>query len=376
MRYANKILLAAVMLMPGLCLAATGGTDKEQHYNITLITLVGLMLVLVLVIGALAYTLAQLGIVVKDKALKDKKQGVVPAVAMLLLASAASLTARAQEAAAPMVDAIDGIPEAEFYTLMTVIVLEILVIVMLSAYINQLLKVLRAKPELVAEVAAKKSWFWDKFNKAASIEKEKDILLDHDYDGIQELDNSLPPWWLYGFYLTIFVGIIYVYRYHIAHTAPSSEEEFVMEMEKGEEEKAAYLAKAANNVDENSVVALTDAAALAKGKEMYLATCAACHVADGGGSVGPNLTDEYWLHGGGIKDIFKSIKYGWQEKGMKSWKDDYSPMQMQQIASFIVTLKGTHPAAPKAPQGEVYIAAAPAAGAAPAATPADSTKTN
>jgi cytochrome c oxidase cbb3-type subunit 3 len=359
------------MLMPGLCFAAAGGTDKEQHYNITLITLVSLMLVLVLVIGALAYTLAQIGIVVKDKALKDKKQGVVPVLAMLILASVASLSAKAQEAAAPMVDAIDGIPETEFYTIMCVIALEILVIVMLSAYINQLLKVLRAKPELVAEVAAKKSWFWDNFNKAASIEKEKDILLDHDYDGIQELDNSLPPWWLYGFYLTIFVGIIYVYRYHIAHTAPSSEEEYVMQMEEGEAEKAAYLAKAANNVDESNVVVLTDAGALAKGKELYMASCAACHVADGGGSVGPNLTDEYWLHGGSIKDIFKSIKYGWQEKGMKSWKDDYSPMQMQQLASYLVTLQGTHPAAPKAPQGEVYIAAAPTT-----TQPADSTKNN
>ena len=74
----------------------------------------------------------------------------------------------------------------------------------------------------------------------------------------------------------------------------------------------------------------------------------------GGGSVGPNLTDEYWLHGGGINNIFKSIKYGWPDKGMKSWKDDFSPNQIAQLASYIITLKGTTPAAPKEKQGELY----------------------
>ena len=151
--------------------------------------------------------------------------------------------------------------------------------------------------------------------------------------------------------------MIYLYRFHISHDGLSQLDEYTEEMQKGEEEKAEYLAKSANNVDENTVVLLTAASDIASGRETFVKTCAACHLADGGGTVGPNLTDNYWLHGGGIKDIFKSIKYGWQEKGMKSWKDDLSPKQIQEVASFIKSLHGTHPATPKAPQGEIYIEA-------------------
>jgi cytochrome c oxidase cbb3-type subunit 3 len=229
----------------------------------------------------------------------------------------------------------------------------------LMIFINVLLRIIRNTPEREqkAQEMAKKSWFWDNFNKAASLDKEQEVLLDHNYDGIQELDNSLPPWWKYGFYLTIVVGVIYIYRFHFSHDGMSQQEEYLAEMQQGEEDKAAYLAKSANNVDENTVVYLTDAASIAAGREMYGKSCVACHLADGGGSVGPNLTDEYWIHGGGIKDIFKTLKYGWQEKGMKSWKDDYSPKQLQEIASFVKSLKGTKSATPKEAQGEIYIEA-------------------
>lgn len=125
-------------------------------------------------------------------------------------------------------------------------------------------------------------------------------------------------------------------------------------MKKADAEKENYLKKAANNVNENTVTYLSDASALDAGKKIFVTACAACHAADGGGTVGPNLVDEYWLHGGSIADIFKSIKYGWPEKGMKSWKDDYSPAQIAQLASYIKSLKGTKPATAKEPQGEVY----------------------
>ena len=122
-------------------------------------------------------------------------------------------------------------------------------------------------------------------------------------------------------------------------------------MKEAEEAKAAYLAKSANNVDENSVTML-DAGAIASSKELFSANCIACHGTAGeGNTVGPNLTDNYWIHGGDIKDVFKSIKYGWVEKGMRSWKDDFSPMQMAQLASFVKSLKGTNPPNAKAPQG-------------------------
>jgi cytochrome c oxidase cbb3-type subunit 3 len=288
----------------------------------------------------------------------------------------ASAAEAAKAAAQPAAELIQGIPVADFYLLTGILILELIVIFALSIYTHFMLRIIRNVPEYQAEAKAleKKVSFWDRFNKSTAVEKEKDILLDHDYDGIQELDNSLPPWWKYGFYLTIVVGVIYIYRFHVSHTGPSQEEEFVAEMQKGEEEKAAYLASAANNIDENSVVVLAEASEIAAGKEMFVKNCAACHIADGGGSVGPNLTDEYWLHGGGIKNVFKSIKYGWQDKGMKSWKDDFSPKQLQQIASFVVSLKGTHPAAPKAPQGEKYEDGGPS-NAKPDSAKADNAKT-
>src|SRR5690606_2466126 len=124
------------------------------------------------------------------------------------------------------------------------------------------------------------------FNKAVAVEKEEDIMLDHDYDGIKELDNSLPPWWKYGFYLTILISIVYIYYYHMGGNGPSSYEEYVAEVEKGEREKAAYLATAANNVDENTVVML-DASGISAGEKSFQAMCAACHASDGGGGVGP-----------------------------------------------------------------------------------------
>ena len=243
---------------------------------------------------------------------------------------------------------------------MAMIIFELIIILALAVFIRVLVRSIMAKPELTQEEKAaivQKSWFWDKFNRAVPVEKEKDLLLDHNYDGIRELDNSLPPWWIYGFYLTIIVAVIYLYRFHVSHDGLSQTEEYAVEMQKGEEDKAAYLAQSSNNVDENSVVLLTDAASISAGHEIFAKNCVACHLPDGGGVVGPNLTDDYWLHGGSIKDIFKTIKYGWQDKGMKSWKDDLSPRDIQLVASFVKSLRGTHPATPKAPQGDLYIEA-------------------
>jgi len=236
---------------------------------------------------------------------------------------------------------------------------ELLVILLLLFNLKLLLKKEIAAVAAVAEVeveAEESSWikWWDKINKFRPVHEESNIDLGHNYDGIRELDNRLPPWWLYGFYLCIVFAGIYLYRYHVAHTAPLSREELSIAMAKAEVEKEAYLKKSANKVDETNVTYLADASALAEGKKLFTAMCAACHAADGGGLVGPNLTDDYWIHGGDIKSIFKTIKYGVAEKGMKSWKDDYSPSQMAQLASYIKSLKGTKPAVAKEPQGVIY----------------------
>jgi cytochrome c oxidase cbb3-type subunit 3 len=115
----------------------------------------------------------------------------------------------------------------------------------------------------------------------------------------------------------------------------------------------AYLASMKENVDEKTVT-LADAAGVAAGKALFSKTCIACHMSKGEGGVGPNLTDEYWLHGGSINDIFKTIKYGYPDKGMQSWQTTYSPVQMQQLASYIKSLKGSNPPNAKAPQGDLY----------------------
>ncbi|TAE60540.1 MAG: hypothetical protein EAY68_10270, partial [Bacteroidetes bacterium] len=243
-----------------------------------------------------------------------------------------------------------------------VITIEILVIFGLLYNIQFLLKRnIAAIPTMLAEKKIssfnwQKIW-WQKLNRVQPITEEAAIDLGHDYDGIRELDNRLPPWWLYGFYVCILFAAIYLWRFHVTHSAPSSSQELATALEIAAVEKENYLAKAANNVDENTVTML-DAGAIAAGAKIYQTACAACHLADGGGSVGPNLTDDYWLHGGDIKSIFKTIKYGWPEKGMKAWQDDYSPVQMAQIASFVKSLQGTKPAVPKEPQGMLEKAAA------------------
>lgn len=194
--------------------------------------------------------------------------------------------------------------------------------------------------------------------------EERDLLMHHEYDGIRELDNVLPPWWLWLFYGTIAWSVLYLVNMHVTQSWSDSHEEYAAEMEKAKADVAAYIAKAGAAVDENSVTVTTDPGLLAAAKETFTTYCAACHGADAAGSetsVGPNLTDAYWLHGGGVKDIFKTIKYGVPEKGMISWKAQLKPNEIQGLASYILSLQGTGGPTQKAPQGELWKeAAAPA----------------
>lgn len=369
-KYFNKQLLLsmAVLSVPATVFAAEATANTGNSFNPLLMGLLGLIIVLLFVIGMMGSTLIQLGFAYRDKLRKERSNGsgIVKSVLLLLALGAMSFTASAQEAAEavaapPEVTSIGGLPKVEFYVLIGAIILELLTIAVLIILTRVLIRAIMLKPgeeaaKAAAVAKAKRVPFWDRFNAAVAIEKEEDIMLDHDYDGIKELDNSLPPWWKYGFYLTIVIGVVYVWYYHYG-SGPSQEDEFLAEVKRGEEEVAAYLAKSASNVDENTVVML-DAAGIEAGKGIFTSNCAACHAADGGGNaVGPNLTDQYWLHGGSLPDVFKSIKYGWPAKGMKSWKDDFSPMQLAQLASFVKSLQGTKPAAPKEAQGELYIEA-------------------
>ena len=194
-------------------------------------------------------------------------------------------------------------------------------------------------------------WAWS----IVPIGEESKVDLGHNYDGIRELDNRLPPWWLAIMYGTMIFAVGYMYYYHWSGNEWSSAKEYEMEMEVAEEEKERFLARMANAVDENSVTLLNDEKSLADGLAIYTANCLVCHGSQGEGLVGPNFADQYWIHGGDIKDLFKVIKYGVPEKGMISWKSQLRPADMQKVASYILSFQGTNPPNQKAPEGELYV---------------------
>ncbi len=201
-------------------------------------------------------------------------------------------------------------------------------------------------------------WFWNIYLKlldSKPVDDEEEIILDHNYDGIQELDNNLPPWWVYGFYATIIFGIVYLVRFHVFNDYTQAEE-YETEVSEALIAIEEYKKTAKDLVDINTVTLLTDASDISKGKTIFTTNCVACHKADGGGGIGPNLTDKYWILGGGIKNIFRTISEGGRDgKGMVAWKQTLKPAEMAQVASYVMTLGGTNPAEPKEAQGEIWV---------------------
>ena len=193
--------------------------------------------------------------------------------------------------------------------------------------------------------------WYKNWTKVVPQEKEHEIMFDHQYDGIRELDNSLPPWWVAMFYVTIIFAGAYMVYYHFTDMGVSSQEAYNIEIKEANAEVKAYLATQANKVDENTAIALMDEASLSAAKALYGVHCVACHGTMGEGGVGPNFTDNYWIHGGDIKSIFKTIKYGVPEKGMISWQAQLNPSDMQKLGSYILSMKGTNPPNGKEPQG-------------------------
>lgn len=240
------------------------------------------------------------------------------------------------------------------FALLGVIGIELLVMFYFLRWLRVLVLPVYQKKEIV-QIESKTNRWWDRFNKSVSIDKEQDVQLDHEHDGIKELDNALPPWWIYGFYFTILFAGVYMYRYHISKSAPLQVEELAAEKIQAEREKVAYMATLANNVDETSIAYNPTVELLTEGKAIFVKNCVSCHGPEAqGASIGPNLTDEYWIHKGGIKDIFKTIKNGVQEKGMIPWGQQLSNAQIAAAATFIKSLQESHPANPKAPQGDKY----------------------
>jgi cytochrome c oxidase cbb3-type subunit 3 len=222
------------------------------------------------------------------------------------------------------------------------------------------------KSELVG-----KSWYsslMEKMTQTVPLEKEGELLLEHDYDGIKELDNNLPPWWVYLFYGCILFAVVYLVRFEIMG-GDNQEMELKKEMAQAQIDIEEYKKTAPDLMDEKTVTLLTDAEGLAAGKAIFTANCIPCHRADAGGQIGPNLTDDKWILGGGIKNVFHTLVNGGRDgKGMISWKGTLKPKEMQQVASYVLSLKGSNPKDPKAPEGEIWVD--PAAPKTAAVTPA------
>lgn len=189
--------------------------------------------------------------------------------------------------------------------------------------------------------------------RSVPIEKEKDIMMDHEFDGIRELDNTIPPWFNILFYGTIVIAFLYVLNYHVFKMSGLSAEEYNDEMKVAAMQRDELIRTGAF-INENTVKLMTDDATITEGKTIFNTNCTVCHGPAGGGLIGPNLTDEFWIHGGGVVNVFKTIKYGVPVKGMISWQNQLNPKQMQAVANYILTLKGTNPANGKQPEGTIY----------------------
>ncbi|MEB3004818.1 cbb3-type cytochrome c oxidase N-terminal domain-containing protein [Capnocytophaga sp. G2] len=207
------------------------------------------------------------------------------------------------------------------------------------------------------EVQQQNSWLGRLYQKMLDqkpLEKESEIILDHNYDGIQELDNNLPPWWTYLFYACIIFAIVYLLRYEV-FGGDSQITEYNKEMNEAKVTIEAFKKANPNLIDADNVTQLTDDADIQEGKNIFQANCMMCHAPDGGGGIGPNLTDDHWILGGGIKNVFHTISEGGREgKGMVAWKATLSAKERQQVASYVLSLQGTTPASPKAPEGDVW----------------------
>lgn len=190
---------------------------------------------------------------------------------------------------------------------------------------------------------------WNKLLGVRPMEEEKDLMIDHSYDGIVELDNPIPVWFNALFYGSIIFGFIYLLVYHVFGWGMNQDQEYLHELSVAEKAKQEYLAQAVNLVDESTVE--YNAALAPAGKAIFTANCAACHGANGEGTIGPNLTDRFWIHGGEVKDIFKTVKYGVPEKGMVPWEQTLTPGQIAEVSSYIISLRDTKPANAKAAEG-------------------------
>lgn len=356
----TRLSLLIVVLLPLVSFAETKETGSTNTYmsNGVFLVLVSVILLLAIVIVGLAEMLKASATHNARRRKKDNGDAFKISSMIIFLLASTSLFSQTTGAADNIIPEVPfdywGLGAIMFYVLVSVIVFEGIIVYVLFRMAMILLKTNVPKP-----IPHDESLFGFKMMKSIthsqSPEEENAIMMDHEYDGIRELDNNLPAWWKYGFYLTIIVSVVYLFNYHITGSGLSSKEEYELEVATAEAEMLEYKKNNAKAVDESNVVKLTDGSSISAGFGIYSANCASCHGVKGEGTVGPNFTDDNWIHGGGIVNVFKSVKYGWPDKGMKSWQQDLNPLEIQQVASYILSLRGTNPPNAKAPEGEVYV---------------------
>ena len=246
------------------------------------------------------------------------------------------------------------------YTLMTFVALVLILVIVITFYVVKVINMLversaRERAEKTGTAYVPPAAWWQtvrqKLTRATPVEREEDIIMEHNYDGIRELDNHLPPWWTWLFYGTVAWAVIYMIVYHVGGWLPLSTDEYLAEVEQIQKLRASQEVVL---IDETSLEFTGEPDFIDKGKEIFISNCASCHRNDGGGGIGPNLTDNYWIHGGSIKNVFAVIKNGVPEKGMISWAAILKPEEIRNASFFIMSIQGTNPAEAKAPQGEIY----------------------
>ncbi len=368
----TKILFTVFALITATPLWAIGepAPDKKWYMSDgTFWILLAVAVILFYVIFALSEVLIWGG----KKKMPPKNNGakilsLLITAGLLLVSGTAGAQATAMAAPAT-VSSTSNVLSSPYLPLYILIIIEILVIVYLTLMLAQLSR----KEQVIAE-GKYESWIsriWDKWNYKVPIEKEGEMLLqDHDYDGIQELDNTMPPWLQYIFYFTIVFAICYLWYYNLGK-GPTQIDEYNTSVEKAKIEMAAYLQNAAANYDEKTVVLSTEGTVLSAGKGTFSQYCATCHGNNAEGGVGPNLTDDYWIHGGTINDLFTTVKYGVQGKAMAAWNEILTPKQIFEVTNYIKSLHGSNPINSKAPEGTRFVE-----GETGGAAPADSSATS
>jgi cytochrome c oxidase cbb3-type subunit 3 len=325
----------------------------ETIAGIDIYPLISLIIFFVFFVSLLIYVVRLDKKTVERMANIPLNEGLVKFVSLLCMFSLISGSSVYAQAAEEPIRAITGM-EILLYMILGVLGFITVLVVKLLVDALGILNKLNTDASGVAKGLFTRHWWKNFRGLGVDLADEKKILIEgHDYDGIQELDNRMPPWLQSLFLGTVVIGICYCI-YYFGGFGDFQVAELEKEVAKAEIEKKAYMEKVGASMDENTVTLLTDEKELGLGKTIFQEKCTACHGPDGGGSVGPNLTDDYWLHGGSIQNVFKVIKYGVPEKGMISWEKQLSPPDIQKVASYVHSLKGTKPASPKEPQGELY----------------------